>query len=160
MNITEHIKDYSINNIFFLEPIKNTVIDNSYFIRILYSNAIFTLNGLYLNVTFNNVSLLNNNNKVKYNIKVANNVEIINFIKQLECDLLDKIKLEKRKIYKITEQLQSGVIKIINNNYNSVTALDYNNYVLKISGLWETPTEYGLTYKFINITKKINNGCC
>jgi hypothetical protein len=156
MNITEHIKEYSINNIFFLEPIKNTVIDNSYFIRILYSNAIFTLNGLYLNVTFNNVSLLNNNNKVKYNIKVANNVEIINFIKQLEWDLLDKIKLEKRKIYKITEQLQSGVIKIINNNYNSVTALDYNNYVLKISGLWETPTEYGLTYKFINITKKIN----
>ena len=160
MNITEHINDYYINNIFFLEPIKNTVIDNSYFIRILYSNAIFTLNGLYLNVTFNNVSLLNNNNKVKYNIKVANNVEIINFIKQLEWDLLDKIKLEKRKIYKITEQLQSGVIKIINNNYNSVTALDYNNYVLKISGLWETPTEYGVTYKFINITKKINNGCC
>ena len=155
MNITEQIKDYSINYIYYLEPIKNTVIDNSYFIRILYSNVDFTLNGLYLNVRFNDVSLLNNNNKMKYSIKVTNNIELINFVKQLERDLLDKINIGKRKVYKITEQLQGGVIKIINNNYNSVNSSDYNNYILKISGLWETPTEYGLTYKFININKKI-----
>ena len=155
MNIVEEIKDYSINYIYFLDSIKNTVLDNSYFIRILYSNENYSLNGLYLNVKFNDVTLINNNNKVKYSIKVTNNIELINFVKQLERDLLDKINIGKRKVYKITEQLQGGVIKIINNNYNSVNSSDYNNYILKISGLWETPTEYGLTYKFININKKI-----
>lgn len=155
MNIVEEIKDYSINYIFFLDSIKNTVLDNSYFIRILYSNANYTLNGLYLNVKFNEVALINNNNKVKYSIKVGNNIDVLNFIKHLEQDILDKISINKRKVYKITDQLHSGVIKIINNNYTSVSSLDDNNYILKISGLWETPTEYGLTYKFININRDV-----
>ena len=155
MNIVEEIKDYSINYIYFLDSIKNTVLDNSYFIRILYSNENYSLNGLYLNVKFNDVTLINNNNKVKYSIKVTNNIDILNCIKHLEYDILEKISINKKKVYKITDQLQSGVIKIINNNYNSVSSLDDNNYILKISGLWETPTEYGLTYKFININRKI-----
>jgi hypothetical protein len=155
MNIVEEIKDYSINYIYFLDSIKNTVLDNSYFIRILYSNENYTLNGLYLNVKFNDVALINNNNKVKYTIKVTNNIDILNCIKHLEYDILDKISINKKKVYKITDQLQSGIIKIINNNYNSVSSLDDNNYILKISGLWETPTEYGLTYKFININRKV-----
>ena len=153
MNIVEEIKNYSINNIYFLDQIKNTVLDNSYFIRILYSNSEFTLNGLYLNIKFNDVTLINNNNnKVKYAIKVSNNIEILNFIRHLEQDILNRYCISKKKNYKITDQLNSGVIKIINNNYTSVSSLDDNNYILKISGLWETPTEYGLTYKFINIT--------
>ena len=41
MNITENINNYSINNIFYLDPIKNTVLENSNFIRILYSNNLF-----------------------------------------------------------------------------------------------------------------------
>ena len=155
MNIVEEIKDYSINYIYFLDSIKNTVLDNSYFIRILYSNENYSLNGLYLNVKFNDFTIINNNNKVKYSIKVTNNIDILNCIKHLEYDILEKISINKKKVYKITDQLQSGVIKIINNNYNSVSSLDDNNYILKISGLWETPTEYGLTYKFININRKV-----
>lgn len=157
MNIVEEIKNYSINNIYFLDQIKNTVLDNSYFIRILYSNSDLILNGLYLNIKFNDVTLINNNNKVKYTIKVSNNIEVLNFIRNLEQDILDKYCISKKKNYKIIDQLNSGVIKIINNNYTSVSSLDDNNYILKISGLWETPTEYGLTYKFINITGITNS---
>ena len=155
MNITEFKENYSIKNIYYLEPIKNTVIENSNFIRILYSNKLFTLNGLYLYINFKDVSLQNNNNKVRYCINISNNAFIISFIKQMEIDLLNKININKRKIYKISEQLHTGIIKIINNNFNSVHLSDYNNYILKISGLWESPTEYGLTYKFININQKI-----
>ena len=38
MNISIDIDKINFNNIFFLEPIKNTVIENSNFIRIIYSN--------------------------------------------------------------------------------------------------------------------------
>ena len=52
MNICETIDNFDINQIFYLDPIKNTVIDNSNFIRILYSTELLTLNGLYLLLNF------------------------------------------------------------------------------------------------------------
>ena len=92
-----------------------------------------------------------NNNKVKYSIKPKNNMEIITLLKSLENDLLDNISINKRKVYKLQEQLQNGVVKIINNNYTLCNETNYNNYILKISGIWESLDEYGLTYKFIDI---------
>ena len=151
MIITEQLKDFTINNVFYLEPIKNTVIDNSSFIRIIYSNQLCTFNGIYLYIGFNDVLLQTNNNKVKYSIKQKNNMEIITALKTLECEILDNISINKRKVYKLYEQLQNGIIKIINNNYTLCNETNYNNYILKISGIWESGDEYGLTYKFNDI---------
>ena len=48
--------------------------------------------------------------------------------------------------YKIHEQLQNGNIKIFTDIGNKQTS----SFILKISGIWETQYNYGLTYKFIN----------
>lgn len=151
MIVTEQLDDFTINNVFYLEPIKNTVIDNSSFIRIIYSNKLCSFNGIYLYIAFNDVLLQTNNNKVKYSIKPKNNTDIITSLKNLECDLLDNIGIHKRKVYKLQEQLHNGIIKIINNNYTLCNETNYNNYILKISGIWESGDEYGLTYKFNDI---------
>ena len=151
MIVTERLDDFTINNVFYLEPIKNTVIDNSSFIRIIYSNQLCTFNGIYLYIAFNDVLLQTNNNKVKYSIKPKNNMEIITALKTLECELLDNISIHKHKVYKLQEQLHNGIIKIINNNYTLCNDTNYNNYILKISGIWESGDEYGLTYKFNDI---------
>ena len=151
MIVTERLHDFTINNVFYLEPIKNTIIDNSNFIRIIYSNNLCTFNGVYIYIEFKDVLLQINNNKVKYSIKPKNNMEIITLLKSLENDLLDNISINKRKVYKLQEQLQNGVVKIINNNYTLCNETNYNNYILKISGIWESGDEYGLTYKFIDI---------
>lgn len=152
MNLSVNIEKYSINNIFFLDPIKNTVIDNSNFIRILYSTNLMTLNGIYLYITFNNVYLQHINNKIKYLIKYEPNKVMINYLKNLEEELLEHVNIKKRKVYKLGEQVQNGLVKIINNNYNNnIHINNYNNYILKISGIWESNLEYGLTYKFVDI---------
>ena len=52
MNINVPIDKFDINNIFYSEKIKNTVMPDSYFIRIIYSNSLFTLNGVYLKCFF------------------------------------------------------------------------------------------------------------
>ena len=56
----------------------------------------------------------------------------------------------KTKKYSLKEQLDNGFIKIIlSNNYNK----DIKNIeaILKISGFWETETEYGITFRCTKI---------
>lgn len=161
MNICETINNFDINNIYYLDPIKNTVIENSNFIRILYSNNLFTLNGLYLYTPLNKVNLIINNNKTKYNINIDDNFDIINFLKNLESNILNNSIIKNKKpYYKLNEQLSNGYLKIVNNsNDNSNTSKLYEEFrfILKISGIWESNIEYGLTYKILDINNVINH---
>ena len=56
MNIVKNINQYDENSLFFCEPIKNNIIDDSYFIRILYSTHNVVINGVYLLITLNNIT--------------------------------------------------------------------------------------------------------
>ena len=53
-------------------------------------------------------------------------------------------KLPSNKIY---EQIKSGYIKLFSDIGNKTNC----SFILKISGIWETQTNYGLTYKFVKI---------
>ena len=55
----------------------------------------------------------------------------------------------KNKIpqFKINEQLKSGNIKLFSDSVERTTHL----FMLKISGIWETDSYYGVTYKFVKI---------
>ena len=67
-------------------------------------------------------------------------------IKTIEEDLLKKyFILDKMPQYKIYEQLRNGNIKI----FTDVGSKTLCSFILKISGIWETQHNYGLTYKFI-----------
>ena len=48
MNIIKTIEQYNENYVFFFEPIKNNILNDGNFIRIVYSTPYFTLNGIYL----------------------------------------------------------------------------------------------------------------
>ena len=73
---------------------------------------------------------------------------LINNIKVIEEDILRKVNItDKVPQYKIYEQLKNGNIKIFSESIDKIK----NTFLLKISGIWETKNEYGLTYKFINI---------
>ena len=48
MYVVLDIDDFNINNIFYQERVKNTVMDNSNFLRVNYSNEILVLNGIFI----------------------------------------------------------------------------------------------------------------
>ena len=150
MNLTINIDEFDDNNIIFSEPVKNTVMDNSNFIRILYSNSLFTLSGVFIKIQLNLSNIEKYFNKFKCSFDVEKNKNIINYLTLIESKILDKIiikdKTPRRKIY---EQLNSGNIKLFTDNiFNNLPKL----FIIKISGIWETEYEYGITYKFIDIT--------
>jgi len=151
MNIACKLEDFKINMVYFMNPIKNTVIDNSSFIRILYSNNLFVLNGLYLVLNLDDI-YLDNNNKNKICFNPENNFYTINFIKNIEYNLIKKVNIKNKNIStKISDQLNSGFIKIT----NDIKYFFTSKFILKISGFWESTSEIGLTYKFIDIENEI-----
>lgn len=148
MNFVKKIEQYDANNIFFCEPIKNNVMTEGNFIRILYSPHNITFNGIYLLITLNDISCEKYYTKYKCNFSTILHKDIINNIKNIEEDLLKKYEIyNKTPQYKIFEQLKNGNFKIFTNIDN----MHVCSFILKISGIWETHSNYGLTYKFIKI---------
>ena len=134
MNIALSVKDITINDIFFLDPIKNIIINNSKFIRIIYSNNLLSLNGIYL--------ICNIDNKDK-----NNNHGLLLYIQSLEDNILNKFSKEKIKNYKIREYFNNN---FINTDYTKDQE-NYTKYILKISGIWDASNNIGLTFKFLKL---------
>jgi hypothetical protein len=134
MNIALSVKDITIDDIFFLDPIKNIIINNSKFIRIIYSNNLLTLNGIYL------ICIIDNKDK-------NNNHGLLLYIQSLEDNILNKFSKEKIKNYKIREYFNNN---FINTNYTKGEE-NYTKYILKISGIWDASNNIGLTFKFLKL---------
>lgn len=148
MNIAKRLDQYNEDNVYFCDPIKNNIMTDSNFIRILYSNEIITLSGIYLIININDLFCEKYYNKYKCIFNPNNHMELIENIRQIEENLLCKVELQnKMPQYKIYEQLKNGMIKI----FNEITAKPNNNFLLKISGIWESQYSFGLTYKFISV---------
>ena len=149
MNLIQTIDQCDMNSIFFCESIKNNVIVDGSFTRILYSTDIFTMNGVYLLVQLNEVTFEKYYQKYKCIFNSHHNMKMTNKICEVEFNLLDKagsVIKNKKPQYKIQEQLKNSHIKIISDTMP--VASNRNSFLLKISGIWETDTHYGVTYKF------------
>ena len=133
MNIILNDGDYSINNVYFTECTNDVLNINEIYYKILYSNNIITLNGIYI--------LLNINN---FNSKTAIN----NYLHNIEMDILNKINSKEfTYIYKLVDSFNRFYNKniLINNTENK--------YILKIFGIYESNDEYYLNFKFLNINQ-------
>jgi len=149
-HLVKQLEQYNNNCIFLCEPIKNNIMSEGNFIRILYSTENVIFNGVYLLLTFNDITYEKYYNKYKCNFNVNLYRDMLERIKVIEEDILNKSgiknKIQQLKIY---DQLKNGNIKV----FSETTFKSNCHFILKISGIWETNLNYGLTYKFI----KVNN---
>lgn len=150
-NVGIYLECSQINdeNIYIFEPVKNNVI-SGYFSRVLFVTPLCTLNGLYIWVPLVNTTLDANcrdfSSSAKTSFDFSENVQICNALFFLEGQLLSiysaKHPTRKTQTRSLQQQLTQGWIR----------ALGYvssNVFILKISGVWETHTQYGITFKFI-----------
>lgn len=148
MNIIKNIDQFNINNIFFCDPIKNNIMVESNFIRILYSTDLFVMNGIYLSLSFQNMYIEKYYNKYKCSFDVNMHKPLIDNLKKIEESIIALLPIKhKTPDYKLYDQLKNGNIRIFSEDNEKIN----NTFLLKISGIWETDTTYGITYKFINI---------
>ena len=151
MNVVIKEDQLNISNVYYTEPIQNIIMDNSQFIKIVYSTQDIILNGIYLLVELKHITKEKYFKKIKISYDVNLNKSMLHKIYEIENQLLNKYNIKhkiQRKI--IYDTLSNGVIKMFPNNENDIIN-NKNSFILKISGIWENTTEYGLTYKLLVI---------
>lgn len=108
MMLAIKLSQYNRQYILLLPPVKNTMVDDGIFIRIIYSTDKVTFNGLF--------------------IYIQN--EFYKDICAIEKDILQMYTTFKTPSYSLERQL-----------------LRAPRTLLRISGIWENETSYGLVYK-------------
>jgi hypothetical protein len=151
MNVVIKEEQFKISNIYYTEPIQNIIMDNSQFIKIVYSNQDIMMSGIFLLVELKHITKESYFKKIKITYDTSLNKNILNRIYEIENQLLQKYNIHKKIQRKIIyDTLINGVIKLFPNNENDLNN-NNNSFILKISGIWENDTEYGLTYKLLCI---------
>jgi hypothetical protein len=160
MNIILDIANYNLNCVHFLDSKQNIIIDGK-FTKVLYSNELFTMDGICIHFPIELTKIINNLNKtiINFNPYSNINIHIVQEIAKLEYTLIEYYqKMYNKTNVKIfnllSKQLYSGNIKLYKEyRADEQLPIDYTNnqFIIKISGLWESTNEIGITFKLMSI---------
>lgn len=145
MNLAINIEQFQEEPLIFCDPIKNNIMNEGNFVRILYSTNVVTLNGVYISFFLSGLKCDKYYNKFKCSFNEAFHKDTLELLRSIEERILQKYKTTKSPTFKIYEQLKTGYLKL----FTDVGYASSCTFLLKISGIWETQTQYGLTYKFL-----------
>lgn len=157
MYLTIPTNDFEINNVIISDKSKNNVIENSFFYRMYYSNELVSMNGIYIKFNLYDLEIEEYYNKIKCNFSRYDdrNKFLIQQLTSIEHEILKNyIQLTQHPVYTIREQLMNYYIKLHHKDNNKIVGkISKLTVVLKISGLWLTNKEHGLTFRFIIIDR-------
>ena len=158
MNIVLDIDKVDCNNIFIDNKTKNTIIDEGIFYKLHYSNHVLSMSNIIIKLNINIFTALKNYHRYKCIFSTDKYQTIIDKVSMLEKNILLELYKNrnnknrnnndsyKQPNYNVSTLLRSGCFKL-----SKYSGCD-NNIALKISGIWETESNYGLTYKFIALS--------
>jgi len=164
MNVVITLDEYKSTQVYFTEKRTNTHIANSIFNRITYSTHDFMMNGIYIQF-----ELFIKQNEQNFNSNIYNchfdpqhdhNRAMLTVFHNLEGSILDKwMQLQHQTTHtptvkptpnkEIIQQLRSGVISVWKHDMSIHDKPQFQDFIIKISGVWENEVGCGLTYKFI-----------
>ena len=152
---------FSIGNSHFLEKKRNIIIDG-YFTKLLYTTELFTMNGIYFifPIEISSLEKILNKHIIKFAPYSKTNYQIIQEFAKMEYRIIEYYKQMNNCVKKISntlsKQMYSGSMKIYR-DYSVdkkpiVNTPDTNvSCVLKISGVWETKEDIGITFKLFQV---------
>ena len=158
MNLALNINKFTISNAYFLDTKRNIIIDGN-FTKMIYSTESFTMNGGYFlfPIEINSLDRIITKYVIKFNPYGRKNQSIIQEFVKLELKILEYYKQMNgrscRIVNSLSKQMFSGSMKIYrdyNNEFNGDDLTD-NRFILKISGVWETACDVGLTFKIFQV---------
>jgi len=150
MYISLNTNQYDINNVIISEKTKNNIMTNGDFYRLYYSTEDIILNGLHISFELKNISIEKYFNKIKciFDNNGYNNNTVF-LLKNIEKRLLERYRgINRECVHRIGEQLENKFIKIFDDNYINIKRYKSIKFVLKVSGIWSSQNEFGLTFRF------------
>jgi hypothetical protein len=168
-------------SILMTEPKNNNVMEGQ-FTKILYSTEYFTMNEIFVQFPIKPFSEHFSRASLSFNIHNLANVECINTFIAVERTILDfylenfQPSSKKRITFKLAEQLMSGNMNLYSRHDIALTDpfdispktensekwhlrgyLIQPKYAIKISGVWETNSEIGITFKLVEYNYSYNH---
>lgn len=145
MNVIVNIEEICARNIVYYEPVTNTIMENSMFVKTGFTNKLFTLNNICIEFEVFVTKIEKYFNKCNY---IFEHNPIIQCISELENKILGGLNRSNLfKTYKLKEQLEKLNLRLYNCNDNMYHIPKPYKFYLKISGIWTTSQNYGLTFK-------------
>ena len=144
------LKTITTDNIFFTDKTNNIIMDGT-FMKIIYSTDYASYNGIYVEAPFVISEYDMEKKELKYNPYLENNRNLVDFFSKLEEDLMwlyaAKYQIQKTRQYCLRGQLINGFFRI--RSLYSTYMESSPQFILKISGIWETEATFGISYKIM-----------
>ena len=150
-----YINNFNSYHVQFSEQ-KNNIIIPGKFTKTYYSTENFILNNIYLNFDIKCIeinkcdSYLNDKNSDKYimNFNIEDNSELLQKFIDIEKNILEYY----MKYHDISDKIPEYILKnhITNKKMKFYKNSEMKNYFLKISGIWENNSHFGITYKILD----------
>lgn len=141
------------NCIYFKEKKDNIIIQNGHFIPIHYATNTMVINTLFISLVFQDIKCNVQQYYKKCFLQNNKNKSLIQYIIQLEYDILNRFHTTKIRTYTIKQQMENGLFKIFSckdqNQSNCEYILETCICYIRISGIWENDTNIGLIYKIL-----------
>jgi hypothetical protein len=156
------LEEFDIHSISFGYRIKNNVIENNYFYNITYSNVDFNMINIFLHFHIYDYTIEQSKSEdkeikrffFKFNEKDTLNQYTVEYLKMMEELILKQAQVNKTPICKLYKQFQKGYFNVFRTEHKYLhmkmiqPKADENIIVyVKLTGIWENETEYGLVYK-------------
>lgn len=147
MYVAIDIDRFDVNNIFIGDKIPNTIIENSHFINMVYSDTNANFKSIVLRCPFTLFPSDYSNYRYRINTNNHKNQSIMSQLLVIERNILAKFENCGIPKYGLAEQYSANNVCA----YVGKDLRDANTRtcVVKISGVWVNETHYGLTFKFI-----------
>lgn len=141
------LNQFNLPGISFLEKKVNMIMDG-FFTKLLYSDDCMTMNGIYIELPITFISTIFYPKNI-LQFDTISNKEWIHKLSTIEKHIIQYYMFfysisNKNAIYSLKHQIQNGSIKYYKDSIYSGSL-----YYIKISGIWETSTDVGITYKII-----------
>lgn len=156
MNVLLNVSDFSTEYVYFLDK-KINIVFSGVFTKIMYSNELLLMNGVYFHFPLEIMKACENINKIYVSFQVYNktNLRTIQDFTAIELMILEQYKkmnnCNKKINSALSKQMNGGSVKIFySGRVDGVGPLqpgEIYSFVIKISGVWETNDEIGITYK-------------
>lgn len=148
MNLIIGLHNIDAHTIYFEDPQPNIVMSNGEFSRLLFSNNLFTTIGVLASLSMQLSSHSIYFNKHRLYFDTALNEQAVDSLIRLERIVLENFyKPDKSAVYRLKKQLADGFIRIYSEAREP--CLGPTSLLIKVSGVWCTENEYGITFKFI-----------
>ena len=148
------LNNYCIENIYFLSPQTNKILQKSKYIKFIYSNELISLNGIFYTIHIPIKHITNKYNKYKITFN-PEDIQKYNNIFKFEENILNKYSKTKIKELNLKQLMEYGQCTFYS-NFPIDLSIKTIPLLLKISGIWENQINIGLSYKITNINHQLS----